>query len=215
MTDLTRRTRIKVCGITQATDAEIAARAGADAIGFVFYRQSPRFIEPSRAAAITAGLPPFVTTVGLFVDATSDWIETVLEQVAIDCLQFHGDESPASCRAHGRPYIKAVRMRPGIDLAAVAETHHEARGLLLDSYRPGTPGGTGTCFDWAEVPEAIGMPIILAGGLDVGNVTTAIGCVRPWAVDVSSGVEHAPGCKDPARIASFVAAVRAADDQLA
>lgn len=204
------RCRIKVCGITRPADARAIAALGVDALGLVFHASSPRAVEADEAASIVAALPPFVTRVGLFVDAGPDRVEAVLEHVRLDCLQFHGDETPEDCRRHGLPYLKAVRMRPGTDLAAIAERYGDAQGLLLDTYRPGLPGGTGETFDWSEVPAGIETPIILAGGLDETNVARAIARVRPWAVDVSGGVESAPGRKDPARVAAFVAAVGSA-----
>ncbi len=205
------RTRIKVCGITRPEDARMAAAMGVDALGFVFHAPSPRSVGPDDVARIVTGLPAFVTTVGLFVDAAAERIASVLETVRLDCLQFHGDESPEDCRRFGVPYVKAVRMRPGVNLAEAMARFHDARALLLDTYRPGRPGGTGEAFDWQRVPEGIETPIILAGGLDDDNVGRAIACVRPWAVDVSGGVESAPGRKDAARIAAFVGAVASAD----
>ncbi|MBI1195120.1 MAG: phosphoribosylanthranilate isomerase [Gammaproteobacteria bacterium] len=204
-------TRIKICGITRVEDALAAADAGADAIGLVFYAKSPRHVAIERAAEICAALPPFVSTVGLFVDADPDFIGEVLTRVPLDLLQFHGDESAAECERHGRPHIKALRMRPGIDLCEVVAGYGSARGVLLDTYRPGVPGGTGEAFDWTQVPSDLKTPIILAGGLSPDNVGEAVRRVRPWAVDVSGGVESAPGVKDSGRIADFVEAVRAAD----
>jgi len=205
------RTRIKICGITRIEDALAAAAMGADAIGLVFYAKSPRYIAIDRAAEICAGLPPLVTTVGLFVDAGKGLIADVLAQVPIDLLQFHGSETSAECDCHGRPYIKALRMRPGLDLRGAVAEFASARGVLLDTYRPGVPGGTGESFDWSQVPSDLKTPIILAGGLNPSNVRNAVERVRPWAVDVSGGVESAPGLKDGRRITDFVEAVRAAD----
>lgn len=206
-----RVTRIKICGITRIEDALAAAAVGADAIGLVFFAKSPRHVAIDRAAEICAALPPFVTTVGLFVDAGADQVGDVLERVPLDLLQFHGDESAAECERHGRPYIKALRMRPGIDLRGAVAGYGSARGILLDTYRPGLPGGTGESFDWSQVPSDLKTPIILAGGLSPDNVAEAVRRVRPWAVDVSGGVESAPGVKDSGRIADFVEAVRTAD----
>lgn len=204
-------TRIKICGITRVEDALAAAGAGADAIGLVFYAKSPRHVTIDRAAEICAALPPFVTTVGLFVDADAQSIDEVLANVPLDLLQFHGDETAAACARHGRPYIKAFRMRPGLDLRAEAGGYPGARGILVDTYRPGVPGGTGESFDWSQVPSDLKTPIILAGGLSPENVASAVKRVRPWAVDVSGGVEASPGIKDSGRIADFIEAVRAAD----
>ncbi len=208
---ISRSTRIKICGITRVEDALFAAGAGADAIGLVFYADSPRHVTIDRAAEICAALPPFVTTVGLFVDAEAGLIGDVLARVPIDLLQFHGAETVADCEYPGRPYIKALRMRPDVDHSVRVADYPTARGVLLDTYRPGVPGGTGEAFDWSQVPSDLKTPIILAGGLNPDNVCIAVERVRPWAVDVSGGVESAPGIKDAARIASFVEAVRAAD----
>ncbi|MCC6302136.1 MAG: phosphoribosylanthranilate isomerase [Gammaproteobacteria bacterium] len=205
------RTRVKICGITRNEDALAAAALGADAIGLVFYARSPRRVDVARAAEIAAGLPPFVQAVGLFVDAGAAEIAAVLERVRVDLLQFHGDESPADCRGFGLPYIKAVRMRPGIDVRAEAERYHDARALLLDTYRPGVAGGTGATFSWDEIPPRPGAHLLLAGGLTPENVNDAIRAVRPYGVDVSGGVEAAKGVKDAARMAAFFAAVRRAD----
>jgi len=205
------RTRIKICGITRVEDALTAAAMGADAIGLVFYAKSPRHVSIEAAAEICAVLPPFVTTVGLFVDAGADLIGDVVAQVPIDLLQFHGAETVAECECPGRPYIKALRVRSGDDLRARVEDYPSARGILLDTYRPGVPGGTGEVFDWSQVPSDLKTPIILAGGLSAANVRSAVERLRPWAVDVSGGVESAPGIKDAERIEGFVEAVRAAD----
>src|SRR5690606_2758256 len=180
-------TRIKICGITRVEDALAACATGADALGFVFHAPSPRNIEPEAARAIVAQLPPFVTTVGLFVDREADAIERVAAQVRLDLLQFHGDETPQFCASFGRPYIKAVRMRPGIDLLEYAARFVQARGLLLDAYVSGTHGGTGSRFDWRLVPRDLATPIVLSGGLTPENVEEAVRTLRPWAVDVSSG----------------------------
>ncbi|MCC6206647.1 MAG: phosphoribosylanthranilate isomerase [Gammaproteobacteria bacterium] len=205
------RTRVKICGITRTEDAAAASTLGADAIGLVFYEHSPRRVEITRAADIASGLPLFVQTVGLFVDAAAAEIESVLGRVRIDILQFHGDESPADCRRFGLPYIKAIRMRPGADVRVEAGRYHDARALLLDTYRPGVAGGTGTTFPWSEIPAHPGAPILLAGGLTPENVQDAIRSVRPYGVDVSGGVEAAQGIKDAARMAAFFEAVRRAD----
>ncbi len=200
--------RSKICGITRIEDALAAADAGADAIGLVFYGKSPRAVSIEQAAAILQALPPFVTSVGLFVDMPRDQLQQLLQRLPLDLLQFHGDESPADCEGHGRPYIKALRVRPGEDVAAAMAPYAGARGILLDTFVEGVPGGTGASFDWSLVPENAAKPIILAGGLDAGNVATAIRQVRPYAVDVSGGVEAGKGIKDAGKIRAFVRAVR-------
>lgn len=204
-------TRVKICGITRLEDALAAARAGADALGFVFYPPSPRYIDPESAAAIVDVLPPFVTSVGLFVDPRPDEVERTLARARIDLLQFHGDETPQFCERFGVPYIKAVRMREDVDLIEFAQPYRRARGLLLDAYVSGTFGGTGTRFNWKLIPARVPAPIVLSGGLDVSNVRDAILQVRPWAVDVSSGVEAAKGIKDERLIQQFIAGARDAD----
>lgn len=197
------RTRVKICGITRPQDGLDAARAGADAIGLVFYPPSPRSVDIDPAQVIVAALPAFVTVVGLFVDPEPAWVARVLHGVPLDLLQFHGTESPAYCRQFGRPYIKAVAMSAAVDLADQAALYHDARGLLLDTYDPRLPGGTGRSFDWSRVPADLGLPLVLAGGLNPDNVADAIRVTRPWAVDVSGGVERAKGIKDPDRINAF------------
>ncbi|WP_213876624.1 phosphoribosylanthranilate isomerase [Pseudomonas sp. dw_358] len=202
--------RSKICGITRIEDALAAAEAGADAIGLVFYEKSPRAVSVQQARAILAALPPFVTTVGLFVNASSCELEEILEAVPLDLLQFHGDEPPEQCSRYARPYIKALRVRAGDDLEAQCQRYASARGILLDTFVQGVPGGTGEAFDWSLVPEHLSQPIILAGGLSADNVGQAIARVRPYAVDVSGGVEAAKGIKDPHKIEAFMRAVRAA-----
>jgi phosphoribosylanthranilate isomerase len=202
------RTRVKICGITRPEDALGAARAGADAIGLVFYRKSPRHVEVDQARRIAMALPPFVTPVGLFVDAEPTEIEQVLARVRLGILQFHGDESAEFCAQFGVPWIKAIRMRPGRDLQANARDFASGCGLLLDAYRPGVPGGTGETFDWDQIPADLSGQIILAGGLTPENVTEAIRRVRPYAVDVSGGVEVRKGIKDSAKISAFMRGVR-------
>jgi len=206
------RTRIKICGITRSEDALAAARAGADAIGLVFYPPSPRFVDIEHAAQIAAVLPPFVTTVGLFVNADSETIAEVVERVGIDLIQFHGNECPDYCAAHGRPWIRALRMKEGIDLDSEAERFSSSRGLLLDAYRPGVPGGTGETFDWERIPAGLAGRLVLAGGLNPENVTRAVALTRPWSVDVSGGVESAPGLKSADLMARFVDAVRSGEE---
>ena len=200
-------TRVKICGITNLEDGLQAAQAGADALGFVFYGPSPRNVEVDRAARIIAALPPFVTSVGLFVDAEPEFIEQVIKATGLDLLQFHGDESESQCAQYGVPYIKALRMRPDVDLARQCHTFASSRGILLDAYVPGKAGGTGQTFDWSQIPQQLDFPIVLAGGLDPYNVQTAIQTVRPWAVDVSGGVEQAKGKKDPALVSAFIEGV--------
>ncbi|MNZ65802.1 N-(5'-phosphoribosyl)anthranilate isomerase [compost metagenome] len=201
--------RSKICGITRIEDALLAAEAGADAIGLVFYARSPRAVDVQQARAIIAALPPFVTTVGLFVNASRGELNEILEAVPLDLLQFHGDETADDCAGYHRPYIKALRVRPGEDIKARCAEFPQAAGILLDTFVPGVPGGTGETFDWSLVPENPGCPIILAGGLTAENVAAAIRQVRPWAVDVSGGVEASKGVKDAAKVRAFVAAVRA------
>lgn len=201
------RTRVKICGITRAEDALTAARAGADAIGLVFYAGSPRAVAVERAQEIVQALPPFVATVGLFVDAAPEAIQGALKALRLDLLQFHGDETPEACRAYGRPYIKAIRLRPGDDLAVRARAYGDAAAILADAYVEGLPGGTGRSLDWTRLPQGLARPLILAGGLTPANVAEAVAQVRPWAVDVSGGVEAAPGVKDAAKIAAFIRGV--------
>jgi phosphoribosylanthranilate isomerase len=201
--------RSKICGITCVEDALAAAAAGADAIGLVFYKASPRAVDLHLARRIIAALPPFVTTVGLFVNHSRCEIGEILDAVPLDVLQFHGDESPSQCEGHGRPFIKALRMQPGQDIGALAKTYGNAAGILLDTYVAGVAGGTGQAFDWATIP-LLEKPLILAGGLTPSNVTDAIMQVRPFAVDVSGGVESSKGIKDHESVKAFVQAVRAA-----
>ena len=198
------RTRVKICGITRPNDGQDAAALGADAIGLVFYAASPRAVNIETAQAICAVLPPFVTTVGLFVNAPRDEIQQILEKVPLDLLQFHGDEAPAECEGFGRPYIKALRMAAGIDVLAQLKQFTGAAGILLDSYQAGIPGGTGQTFDWSRVPTETDQAIILAGGLQPQNVAMAIEQVRPYAVDVSGGVEATQGIKDRDKMAAFM-----------
>ncbi|MFI8556558.1 phosphoribosylanthranilate isomerase [Pseudomonas putida] len=202
--------RSKICGITRIEDALAAADAGADAIGFVFYAKSPRAVDVRQARAIIAELPPFVTTVGLFVNASRCELNEILEVVPLDLLQFHGDETPADCEGFHRPWIKALRVRPGDDLEAACQLYGGAQGVLLDTYVAGVPGGTGEAFDWSLVPAGLSKPVILAGGLSAGNVGQAIAQVRPYAVDVSGGVEQSKGIKDAAKIDAFMRAVKQA-----
>lgn len=202
-------TRIKICGITCRNDAAAAVAAGADALGFVFYEPSSRYVDPVVAADIISTLPPFVTSVGLFVDASQEQVQHVIDLAGLDLLQFHGNETEQQCSRFSRPYIRALRVRPGLDVESAAVAYHTARGLLLDAYRPGVPGGTGEVFDWGLIPQALAGNITLAGGLNPANVAAAITQVKPYAVDVSGGVEAAPGRKDTAKMCAFAAAVRA------
>ncbi len=205
------RIRVKICGLTRISDAEEAAVLGADAIGLVFYPPSPRCVRVEQAREIADALPPFVTTVGLFVDQEPAMIESVLRQVPLDLLQFHGSESPSQCERFERPYIKAIRMAQGVDLALEAERFHSARGLLLDAWHPGVPGGTGERFDWNRIPGGLPCPVILAGGLTPDNIGEAIRVVRPFGVDVSSGVEIRKGIKDPHKMAALIEEVTHGD----
>ncbi len=207
------RTRVKICGITSVEDARTAVEAGADAIGLVFYRGSPRYVSIENAARIAQSLPAFVSAVGLFVDAEPEEVAVVRERAGLQLLQFHGEEPAENCAACGANWIKAGRMRPGLDLQAFADEYAGARGLLLDAYAKHAPGGTGQTFDWARVPSRLADRVVLAGGLDAANVGAAIRQVRPYAVDVSSGVESSPGIKDQAKIQAFMRAVRAADGE--
>ncbi|MFJ7884085.1 phosphoribosylanthranilate isomerase [Pseudomonas sp. NPDC096917] len=201
--------RSKICGITCINDALAAVAAGADAIGFVFYAKSPRAVTAQQARAIIAALPPFVTTVGLFVNASACELNETLDAVPLDLLQFHGDETPEQCEGYHRPYIKALRVKAGDDIAAACDAYASASGILLDTYVEGVPGGTGQAFDWSLIPRGLSKPIILAGGLGVQNVAQAIAQVRPYAVDVSGGVEKSKGIKDHDKIQAFLEAVRA------
>ncbi|WP_038054286.1 phosphoribosylanthranilate isomerase [Thioalkalivibrio sp. ALJ1] len=202
------RYRVKICGITTPEQAVAAAAAGADAIGLVLHPASRRFVEPAQAALISAALPPFVTTVGLFVDPDASRVEAVLQAVALDCLQFHGQEAPAFCAGFGRPYLKAIAMGEGQDPRPHMDEHPDAQGFLLDSHGAGRSGGSGHRFDWGLVPGALERPWLLAGGLDADSVREALEHLRPYGVDVSSGVESAPGIKDSRRMQAFVGAVR-------
>lgn len=198
------RTRIKICGLTRPEDALAAAQLGADAVGLVFYERSARWLSLHRACDIVAALPPFVTVVGLFLDAPVAVVEEVLASVALDLLQFHGAERQAYCTQFHRPYIKALPMGAGIDPLAYARAYPDAAGFLLDSNQIGQAGGSGRTFDWDLVPRALERPVVLAGGLHVGNVAEAIAATCPWGVDVSSGVEVMPGIKDPELMRVFV-----------
>jgi len=201
------RTRVKICGITTVEDALLAAGLGADAIGLVFHPPSPRDVAPEVARQICLALPPFVTRVGLFVDAQPSRLQSVLDAVPLDCLQFHGDEPAEACAGWGLAWIKAIRMRPGIDIDAAARDYAQASGLLLDTFVPGVPGGTGEPFDWTRFPRRCALPLVLAGGLTPDNVEAAITAARPYAVDVSGGVEAVKGRKDRTKLAAFMQGV--------
>jgi len=204
------RTRVKICGITRTVDARAAAEAGADAIGLVFYPPSPRYLSVERAVEVRDALPPFVQTVALFVNADAAQIAQVIGRVHPAMLQFHGDEDPQFCAQFGLPYVKACRIKPGTDVLAYLKSYDRAAAWLADSHVPEF-GGVGESFDWSLVPRERSRPLILSGGLDRGNVGNAIRAVRPWGVDVSSGVESAKGIKDAAKMAAFVSEVRNAD----
>lgn len=221
------RTRVKICGLTRETDVEASIDAGADAIGLVFYAPSPRYVSPQRAAELARGIPAFVSRVGLFVNETAESVRAVLDTVPLNLLQFHGDEDASYCAQFGVPWIKAARVRPGLDLLECAAAFKGAQGfsgLLLDAYVEGF-GGAGQSFDWSLIPRTLDVPVILSGGLHPGNVSAAILAVRPWAVDVSSGVEAdggstgatgsnsgiRKGIKDARKIEEFIAGVRNAD----
>jgi phosphoribosylanthranilate isomerase len=205
------RTRVKICGITSVADGLAAARAGADAIGLIFYPPSPRLVTLAGAAEIASRLPPFVARVAVLVNPAADHVNAVIDACRPSLLQFHGEEPPEFCRAFGVPYLRAVRVRRGVDLLESLAPHAEAAGWLLDAYRDDLYGGTGEAFDWGLVPSRLARPVILSGGLDPRNVGEAVRRVRPWAVDVSSGVESAKGVKDERLIAAFMAGVRDAD----
>ncbi len=207
---MTARTRIKICGLKEPAHAKVAARAGADAIGLVFYPPSPRYLSVERAVEIRDALPPFVQTVALFVNADAAQIAQVTGRVHPSLLQFHGDEAPDFCAQFGLPFVKACRIKPGTDALAYLRPYGRATAWLMDSHVP-EYGGVGESFDWSLVPKERGRPLILSGGLDRSNVARAIRAVRPWGVDVSSGVESAKGIKDAAKMAAFVSEVRNAD----
>jgi phosphoribosylanthranilate isomerase len=204
-------TAVKICGITRTEDGLVAAHAGAHAIGLVFHPASPRFVTVERAREIAERMPPFVTIVGLFVNSDPQTVEATMRQVPIQLLQFHGDETPQFCTGFGLPYMKAVRMAAGTDLLQYAARYATAKALLLDTFHEGLYGGSGRAFDWGAIPRELALPVVLAGGLTAQNVAEAIRTVRPWAVDVSSGVEREKGIKDPSLIAAFIRGARDAD----
>ncbi|MBS8239045.1 phosphoribosylanthranilate isomerase [Marinobacter lipolyticus] len=206
------RTRVKICGITRPEDARAAAEAGADALGFVFYEPSPRYVSPRDAAALVAVTPCFVGATALFVNPERDWVEEVIATVPLDLLQFHGDETADFCASFGKRWIKAVRVRQAGDIEKAFEQYRGASGLLVDAWDPERYGGTGKSFNWALIPAERPMPLILAGGLASDNVASAVEQVRPWAVDVSGGVERSKGVKDRAKISDFINEVHRVDE---
>lgn len=208
------RTRVKICGLTRPEDAHAAVDAGVDAIGLVFYPPSPRAVDGGLAAQLTRGLPPFVTVVGLFVDPSMEEVEQVLNNTRIDLLQFHGGESDAFCGRFGKPYMKAIRMKPGLDLTVEISRYPGSSGILLDAWHPSEQGGTGETFDWKRVPAELKSSIVLAGGLTVSNVSLALAEVQPYAVDVSSGVEEKKGIKDAAKMTAFLKEVEDYDNRI-
>lgn len=199
-----KKARVKICGVTSVADALLAQEAGADAIGVVFYEPSPRCVTIDQAREIALSVGPFVTLVGLFVNAPAEYVKEVLAAVPLHVLQFHGDESPDYCESFQRAYIKAIRMRPELDVLAAIDKHPLAAGVLLDAYRPGVPGGTGETFDWQRIPHQTNKPIILAGGLNASNIAEAIALTGVYGVDVSGGVELSPGVKDAGKIQNFI-----------
>lgn len=207
-------TKIKICGLTREADVDAAVAAGADAIGFVFYAKSPRAVTPARARELARRLPPFVTPVGLFVNASEAELQAALEALPNMLLQFHGDETPADCERVLRPYLRAARVGPGFDLLNFGQSFSSAQAILLDAFVDGYGGG-GKVFDWSLLPPSAPFPVVLSGGLSAANVGDGIARIRPWAVDVSSGVEAAKGLKDAGLMQAFCRAVRAADAALA
>lgn len=206
------RTRVKICGITRKQDVAAATTAGADALGFVFYEPSPRFVAPELARELVNGVPPFVTATGLFVNPTAEFVKSVLAQVPLDLLQFHGDEPPELCSSFGVRWIKAVRVQARSDIEDAFERYRNASGLLVDAWDPHKYGGTGQSFNWSVIPGQRPLPLILAGGLASDNVSRAVAQVRPWAVDVSGGVESSKGIKDVAKMTDFINEVHRVDE---
>jgi len=200
--------RVKVCGITRSEDAIAAVQCGVDAIGFVFWPHSARYIDPESARRIAEVIPPFICTVGVYVDPDAAWVEETARVAKLNLLQFHGDESPEFCNQFPQPYIKAIRVKPDADLLQYAQRYGAAKGLLLDTYAADMPGGTGHAFDWQLIPQQLSLPLILSGGLNPDNVARAIKQTQPWAVDVSSGVEAAKGIKDEKKIIAFMQGVK-------
>jgi phosphoribosylanthranilate isomerase len=200
--------RVKVCGITRVEDALSAIRYGADAIGFVFWAKSGRYVTPEKARQIAAKIPAFISIVGVYVDPTPEWVEETAQAANLSLCQFHGDESAEFCEQFAVPYIKAIRVKAGLDLLQYARQYQNAKGLLLDTYAANMPGGTGHVFDWNLIPQNLSLPLILSGGLNADNVAMAIKQTQPWAVDVSSGVEAAKGIKDEKKIIAFMQGVK-------
>jgi phosphoribosylanthranilate isomerase len=205
------RTRVKICGITRVEDAVRAVALGVDALGLVFYSGSARAVSPESAVKIIAATAPFVTIVGLFLNADTPYVKNIMDSVRLDLLQFHGTETPQECAAHRKPFIKAVPMSGSVDVQEYMAAYPEAAGFLFDSHSPGKRGGLGRCFDWKRIPGDLGKPLILAGGLTPQNVGDAIRGTKPYAVDVSSGVEANKGSKDPAKMAAFMREVHRVD----
>ena len=205
------RTRVKICGITNVEDARHAVEQGADALGLVFYTNSPRAVSIETASEIAKSIPAFVSVVALFVNATSEYIDQVLNSVGIDMLQFHGNEMESDCIKYRLPYLKALRVQNDMDIQQAIDEYPQAKAILLDTYHPHIPGGTGESFNWSLVPETLNQSIILAGGLNAENVDNAISLVNPYAVDVSGGVELGKGKKDPYKVSAFIKAVYKAD----
>ena len=204
---MTKRVRVKMCGMTRVDDAICAAEEGADALGFVFYDKSPRHITPANAAAINRCLPPFVSVVGLFVDESAKIIDSTLSMVSMDVIQFHGNENSGFCRQFHRPYIKAIRVTEATNFHQLADDYFDAKALLLDAFVEGVPGGTGKCFDWSLIPKDYPLPLVLAGGLTPENVSLAIKSAEPSGVDVSGGIEMSKGIKDSLKIKAFLRGV--------
>jgi phosphoribosylanthranilate isomerase len=202
------RTRVKICGITRAQDATALVQSGADALGLVFFPKSPRHVTLQQARKITTGIAPFVTVTGLFVNASADSVKEVLASVPLGLLQFHGEETNDQCNCFGLPFIKSIPMKSGTDLLSLMSAYPDAAGFLLDAWQPETRGGGGIVFDWEQIPEGIHTPIVLAGGLTPANVATAIRTVKPYAVDVSTGVERDKGIKSREKIEAFMREVR-------
>lgn len=200
--------RVKVCGITRSEDAIAAVQCGVDAIGFVFWPHSARYIDPEFAQRIAEVIPPFICTVGVYVNPDAAWVEETARAAKLNLLQFHGDESPEFCNQFSQPYIKAIRVKPDTDLLQYAQRYGAAKGLLLDTYAADMPGGTGHAFDWQLIPQQLSLPLILSGGLNPDNVARAIKQTQPWAVDVSSGVEASKGIKDKKKIIAFMQGVK-------
>ncbi|HEY9017459.1 phosphoribosylanthranilate isomerase [Thiomicrospira sp.] len=203
---IAQRVRVKICGITRPEDALAAAQAGADAIGLVFYEPSPRAVTIEQAKRIVQNLPAFVTTTALFVDANASLVEQVIDDVKIDLLQFHGNESAEFCGQFSRPYIKAISMQSDTNVIELVDVYKDARALLLDTYKPGVPGGTGEVFNWQWIPKSLAKPVVLAGGLTPENVKNALEISNVWAIDVSGGVESTKGIKSAQKITDFIQA---------